>query len=94
MRYAKAHRHVEDFLGQFHSAFHLGGAAGQDDAGRHQILVAAATQLGLDQGEELVVTGLHHLGKAWRDSSRGGRSPTLGTLMVSPAPASLAKAQA
>ena len=44
------------------------------------ILVATAPQLGLDQGERLVVTRFNHFSGAWRDSSRGGRSPHAGHL--------------
>lgn len=94
MRYAQAYRHVEDFLGQFHGAFHLRGAAGENDAGRHQVLVATAAQFGLDQGEELVVTWLHHLGQGLARQLARWAIAHARHLMVSPAPASLAKAQA
>ena len=41
----------------------LRSATGQHDAGRDQIFVAAATQLSLDQGEQLVVARLDHFGQ-------------------------------
>ena len=64
VRNTQAHRHVKDLFGQLDSTFHLGGAAGQDDPGWDQVLIAAAPQLGLNEGEKLVVTGLNNLGQS------------------------------
>src|SRR5690606_9734174 len=63
LRHAQAHRHMEYLFGQLDGAFHLGGAAGQYDAGRYHVFVPRPAQLGLDQGEQFVVTGLDHLGQ-------------------------------
>ena len=51
-------------LGQLDRTFHLRRTAGQDDPCGDQVLVTAASQLGLDQGEKLVITGFDHFGQS------------------------------
>src|SRR3569623_587693 len=53
-RHAQAHRHVEALLGEFAAAFHLRAAAGEHDAGTHQLLEPGAAQFGLHHFEQLL----------------------------------------
>jgi hypothetical protein len=63
LRDPEAHRHVEDLLGQLDQAVHLRAAAGQHHAARDQVLEAAAAQLVVQQGQQLLVARLDHLGQ-------------------------------
>src|SRR5215210_2625639 len=47
MRHTDAHRHVENFFAKFDHSLHETGAAGDHDARRQKLLVAAATKLRL-----------------------------------------------
>ena len=94
LRRTEAHRHVKYFLCEFDSAFHLGAAAGDDDTRSNQLLEAAAPQLIANQAEEFLVSWLDDLGERLPCEPRGGRSPTLGTSMVSSGFASCDRAQA
>src|SRR6185369_2959496 len=49
LRNAEPHRHVEDFFGELHGAFHLRAAAREHDARGDHFLEAGATQLLADQ---------------------------------------------
>ena len=61
---------------------------------RNQLFVAGASQLRLNEREQFVVARLHDFRERLSGEISGGRSPTLGTLIVSSGPASWVSAQA
>src|SRR5437762_2585573 len=63
LRDAEPHRHVEHFFGELDRAFHLRAAAREHDAGRHELLEAAAPKLLAHELIELLVARLGDLGE-------------------------------
>src|SRR5450755_1341041 len=61
--HAEPHRHVKHLFGELDCPFHLRGAAGQYDPGRHRFLESRAPQFVSDQREQLLVARLDDLGE-------------------------------